>query len=293
MQEIKNKVFNEERALFRSSDLKISTTVFDKGESPIKESRNIEVSESLFRYKYPFWYTNNIKVDRCTWFDMARAGVWYCRDIDVTDSLIQAPKNFRRCDNVSLRNVTFTNAAETFWHCNNVKLKDVRVKGDYFAMDCSNMEIDGLILDGNYSFDGVKNLTIKNSQLISKDAFWNTENVTVENCFITGEYIGWNAKNLTFINCTIESLQGLCYIDNLVMKNCNLFNTNLAFEFSTVDADIHGDVESVLNPTGGIIKAEHIGELIIEKDVVDPSAIKIVCDSVDKTSDKADYEALM
>lgn len=293
MKEIKNKVFTEERALFRSSDLTISETVFDKGESPIKECKNIDVSESLFRYKYPFWYTSDIKVNRCTWFEMARAGVWYCNNINVSDSLVEAPKNFRRCNNVTLSNVTFTNAAETFWNCNNVNLKDVRVKGDYFAMNCSDMIIDNLILDGNYSFDGVKNLTIKNSQLISRDAFWNTENVTVENCFITGEYIGWNAKNLTFINCTIESLQGLCYIDNLVMKNCKLFNTNLAFEFSTVDAEIYGDVTSVLNPTSGIIKAEHIGELIIEKDVIDPGATKIICNSIDKTSDKADYDALM
>ena len=42
------------------------------------------------------------------------------------------------------------------------------------------------------------------------------KNVTVYDSFITGEYLGWNAKNLTLINCTIESLQGLCYIDNLV-----------------------------------------------------------------------------
>lgn len=293
MEEIKFKVFNEERALFRSNGLKISECVFDKGESPIKESKNIEVSETLFRYKYPFWYTNNINVDRCTWFDMARAGVWYCNDVNVANSLIEAPKNFRRCNNLTLNNVTFTNAAETLWSCSNVNLKDVRAKGDYFAMNCSNMTIDGLTLDGNYSFDGVRNLTIKNSQLISKDAFWNAENVTVEDSFITGEYIGWNSKNLTFINCTIESLQGLCYIDNLVMKNCKLFNTNLAFEFSTVDADIKGDVISVLNPTSGTIKAEHIGELILEKDVIDPTAVKIVCSSIDKTSDKADYDALM
>lgn len=293
MLEISRKLFTDERSLFRNSDLIITETVFDKGESPLKECHNINISESLFRYKYPFWYTNDVKADRCTWFDMARAGVWYCNNVSVSNSIVEAPKNFRRCNNLSLNNVTFTNASETLWHCNNVNLKNITVKGDYFAMNCSNMVIDGLTLDGNYSFDGVRNLTIKNSHLISKDAFWNTENVTVENCFITGEYIGWNAKNLTFINCTIESLQGLCYIDNLVMRNCKLFNTNLAFEFSTVDAEVSGDIISVLNPSGGIIKAEHIGELIIEKDVVDPTAAKIICSSIDKTSDKADYDALM
>ena len=119
-------------------------------------------------------------------------------------------------------------------------------------------------------------MEIRNSNLLSKDAFWNTENVTVYDSFISGEYLGWNAKNLTLVNCTIESLQGMCYIDNLVMKNCKLINTTLAFEYSTVDADICSKIDSVMNPTSGIIKAQHIDNLIIEKDKVDPSKTKII-----------------
>jgi hypothetical protein len=99
----------------------------------------------------------------------------------------------------------------------------------------------------------------------------------VYDSFISGEYLGWNAKNLTLLNCTIESLQGLCYIDNLVMKNCKLINTTLAFEYSTVDADITGTIDSVLNPSGGIIRAESIQELILEKDKIDPAKTKIIC----------------
>ena len=95
--------------------------------------------------------------------------------------------------------------------------------------------------------------------------------------FISGEYLGWNAKNLTLINCTIESLQGMCYIENLVMKNCRLIHTALAFEYSTVDAQIQGKIDSVLNPSGGIIRTDEIGELIIEKDKVDPAKTRIIC----------------
>lgn len=73
------------------------------------------------------------------------------------------------------------------------------------------------------------------------------------------------------IDCTIESLQGLCYIDNLVMKNCKLVNTNLAFEYcSDIEAKIDGKVDSVFNPISGVIEADEIEELIVEKDLVDP-----------------------
>lgn len=266
-----------ERALFQGKNLRIVDTIFADGESPLKESHDIELLGSMFKWKYPLWYAENITAKNCTWFEMGRAGVWYTKHITVEDSAIEAPKNFRRCEDVVLRNVSFPNAAETLWHCDNVTMEHIMAKGDYFAMNSQNMRISELTLYGNYSFDGAKNVEIHHSHLLSKDAFWNSENVTVYDSFISGEYLGWNAKNLTLINCTVESLQGMCYIDNLVMKNCKLINTTLAFEYSTVDADIIGKIDSVLNPSGGVIRADAIAELTIEKDKVDPDKTKIIC----------------
>lgn len=276
MQEIRQQFFTGERPLFKGEFLRIYDTIFTDGESPLKESHDIELYGSMFKWKYPLWYAKNITAKNCIWFDMARAGVWYTNNITVEDCAVEAPKNFRRCDKLTLKNVSIPNAAETLWHCNNVKMEHVTAKGEYFAMNSTNMDIDDLTLYGNYSFDGTKNMVIRNSRLLSKDAFWNSENVTVYDSFISGEYLGWNAKNLTLVNCTVESLQGMCYIDNLVMKNCKLINTTLAFEYSSVDADIVGTVDSVLNPTSGIIRADYIKELTIENDKVDPSKTKII-----------------
>ena len=274
--EIRQGYYMGERPLFQARDLRIYDTIFDEGESPLKESRNIELYGSMFRWKYPLWYAENIHAKDCTWFEMGRAGVWYTDNITVEDSAFEAPKNFRRCHHVKLENVSFANAQETLWQCEDVILNQVTAKGDYFAMNCKNLKIDHLTLYGNYSFDGVKNMEIHSSKLLSKDALWNSENVMVYDSFISGEYLGWNAKNLTLINCTIESLQGMCYIENLVMKNCRLLNTTLAFEYSTVDAEIIGRIDSVKNPSGGIIKADSIGELILEDDKIDPTKTQII-----------------
>jgi hypothetical protein len=275
--EIRQEFLTGERALFKGENLKIFDTIFTDGESPLKESKNIELYGSMFKWKYPLWYANNIVAKDCTWFDMARAGVWYSNNVTVENAAIEAPKNFRRCYNLTLKNVSFADAAETLWHCDNVTLENITARGDYFAMNSNNMTIDNLTLYGNYSFDGNTNIDIRNSKLLSKDAFWNSDNITVYDSFISGEYLGWNAKNLTLINCTIESLQGMCYIDNLVMKNCKLINTTLAFEYSTVNAEIIGKIDSVLNPTSGVIKADSIDELIIEKDKVNPDKTTIIC----------------
>lgn len=268
--------FTGERALFAAEDTELIRCTFADGESPLKESRNIRLLDSMFKWKYPLWYSRHIEMRGCTLFEMARAGIWYTEDISVSDTVIEAPKNFRRSRRITLKNVDFPNAAETLWNCRDIVGEDVRAKGDYFAMNCENVRFDRLVLTGNYSFDGAKNVEIRNSRLLSKDAFWNSENVTVYNSFVSGEYLGWNAKNLTLIDCTVESLQGMCYIEHLVMKNCRLLNTTLAFEYSTADAELSGRVDSVFNPAGGKIVADEIGEILLQKDRIDPEKTEIV-----------------
>ncbi len=277
VKELNQEYLTGERVLFKSRDLKICNTVFDDGESPLKECENIELYNSLFKWKYPIWYCKHMHLNDCYLFPNARAGIWYTDDICIKNTVIDAPKTVRRCDGVSMENVTFSSAVETLWHCKNIRLNNITAKGEYFGMNSEDMEIDGLTLVGQYSFDGVKNVTIRNSKLMTKDAFWNSENVTVCDSIITGEYLGWNAKNLTFINCTVESLQGMCYIDNITMKNCRLLNTTLAFEYSSVDADIVGKIDSVFNPSSGRITADKIDELTVDRDAVDPDKTVIIC----------------
>lgn len=275
MESIKQKLLTGERALFMGKDLEIYDTIFADGESPLKESENIRLYGSMFKWKYPLWYSKNIYMKDCTLFETARAGIWYTSNITAEDTVIEAPKTFRRADRITLANVTMPNASETLWNCRHISMNNVTAKGDYFAMNCSEADICDFRLVGNYSFDGAENITVRNAKMLSKDSFWNSRNVTVYNSFISGEYLGWNSQNLTLIDCTVESLQGMCYIDNLVMKNCRLLNTTLAFEYSTVEADICSDIDSVLNPSGGTIRAHHIGNLILEKDKIDPNKTKI------------------
>lgn len=281
-----------ERALFQGKDLEIHDTIFADGESPLKESRNIELYGSMFKWKYPLWYSRDIKMEDCVLFEMGRAGIWYTENLSMKNCTIEAPKTFRRAANLTLDHVSMPNAGETLWNCDHVTMNQVTARGDYFAMNSANLVIDGFELVGNYSFDGVKNMEIHNARLLSKDAFWNSENVTVYDSFISGEYLGWNAKNLTLINCTIESNQGMCYIDNLVMKNCRLLHTTLAFEYSTVDAEVNSTIDSVLNPSGGRIVAKGIKELILESDKVDAANTVIETGESGKALELAPEQAL-
>jgi len=273
------KMFTGERALYQGYDLDISYCTFADGESPLKESRNLEIRHSLFQWKYPLWYCKNVMMEDSTMFEMARAGIWYTDSLSMKNVTIEAPKVFRRCNNIKLENVNMLNASETLWNCSQIVMKNVTAKGDYFAMGSSDIEIDGFNFVGNYSFDGGKNLTIRNARILSKDAFWNSENVTVYDSFISGEYLGWNSKNVTLINCTINSLQGMCYMENVVLKNCKLLNTNLAFEYSTVEATIDSHIESVKNPYSGKIRAKSIGNVIFDNPEMKEENTKIITEN--------------
>ena len=79
----------------------------------------------------------------------------------------------------------------------------------------------------------------------------------------------------------------MCYIENLVMKNCKLLNTTLAFEYSTIDAEITSGITSVLNPASGILRAEGIDTLILDPTKIDPTKTQIICDNIAHRLDKA------
>ena len=290
MKEINQQFLTGERALFQARDCHISYCTFAEGESPLKESSDLKIDNTLFKWKYPLWYSRNVEMKDSALFDMARAGIWYTENITISDTIIEAPKAFRRSKGIKLYNVDMPNASETLWNCREVEMDGVTAKGDYFAMNSTDMVLRNFQLVGNYSFDGGANIEMHHSRLLSKDAFWNADNVTVYDSFISGEYLGWNSRNITLINCTIESLQGMCYIDNLIMKNCRLLNTTQAFEYSQADVEIIGSVDSVLNPKGGIIRADRIGELIMDGRKVKIDQTKIEAEEIVKRSDMAEWE---
>ena len=259
-----------ERAMYNTHDALITNTTFADGESPLKECSDLVLDNCIFKWKYPLWYCKNIKVKNTTWLDTARSCIWYTDNISIVDSLIEAPKQFRRSSNIELINCMIPNAEEFLWTCKDIKLTNIQAQGNYFCMNCENIRIENFTLVGNYAFDGAKNIEIRNAKMNSKDSFWNCENVTIYDSTIIGEYLGWNSKNITLINCTIDSNQGMCYIDGIKMVNCKLLNTDLCFErCSDVDATISSSIISVKNPYNGKISAKSIGEIILDEDIVD------------------------
>ncbi len=274
---IKDKEFGGERPLYCERDLRLEGVTIHAGESAIKETANIEAVGCRFEGKYPFWCCNGFRISDCVFTEGARAALWYSRDCEMRDTLVEAPKMFREMDGLRLSNVRLPNAEETFWDCRNVELSDVSVeKGDYLFMHSSGIRIDNLQLQGNYSFQYCRDVEIRNSDLQTKDAFWETENVTVYDSVIKGEYLGWYSRGLRLVRCRIGGTQPLCYAEGLILEDCTFeADADLAFEYSSVEATINGAVTSVKNPRTGCIRAASYGEIIIDGNIKAPGDCKI------------------
>ena len=278
MEIIKNQEFSGERPLYARHGLYLEDVKIGAGESSLKEGSDIEAVRCFFNGKYPFWECDRFKIENCIFHEGARAALWYTRGCEMRDTLVEAPKMFRRMTGAMLENVRFTMARETFWDCSEVTLRSVEASdADYIFMHTENIDIDGFTLKGNYSFQYAKNVIIRNAEMDTKDAFWESENVTVYNSRISGEYLGWYAKNLRLVDCLIEGTQPLCYCENLVLENCRFApDADLAFEYSSVNADIKGHVTSVKNPRSGIIRAGSIGEIILDENIKAPGDARII-----------------
>jgi hypothetical protein len=278
MQEIINQEFGGERPLFASKNLKLVDCTIHAGESALKCCKNIKAVNCRFEGKYPFWHVDGFRVDKCLFTEGARAALWYSKDLVMTDTRVEAPKMFREMDGIVLQNVQIPDAAETLWHCRNVKLTDVEVaKADYLFMHGENITIDRYHQQGNYSFQYCRNVEIRNAKIDSKDAFWNTENVTVYDSELTGEYLGWHSHHLRLVRCRISGTQPLCYCHDLVMEDCEIApDGDLAFEDSSVNATINSHVTSIKNPRTGCIKVKSVGEIIRDEHCLQPNDCQII-----------------
>ena len=76
MKEINQQFLTGERAMYQARDCYITGCTFADGESPLKESSDLVIDNTLFKWKYPLWYCNNVVMKDSTLFDMARAGIW-------------------------------------------------------------------------------------------------------------------------------------------------------------------------------------------------------------------------
>ena len=134
MQEIKEKFFEGEHALYGLSNAILENVTFGNGESPLKETKDLVIKNNIFKYKYPLWYSDIIKFTDSTFETMSRSGIWYINNISIKNSNLQAPKLFRRCKHISLDHVFFSDAEETMWTCQDITIKNTEINGDYFGI---------------------------------------------------------------------------------------------------------------------------------------------------------------
>ncbi len=276
--EYRNQTYDEERALYGLKDAKIINCKFvgpADGESALKECVNIEVTNCGFELRYPFWHVDNARVSNCELTSDCRAALWYDRAVRLENCKLYGIKALRECDDTYLSDCDI-DSKEFAWKCRGIELHNCEMVSEYPFFECTDMKVDGLKMQGKYSFQYIENAEFKNCVLDTKDAFWHSRNVTVTDSVVKGEYLGWYAENLTFIRCKIIGTQPLCYVKNLVLQDCTMEGTDLAFEYSSVNAKIIGDIDSVKNPLSGRIVAEHIGEIIKENSVKGESTCEII-----------------
>lgn len=264
---IENQEFGGERPLYASHNLQLRNVTIHVGESSLKECSNIEADDCCFEGKYVFWENQGVIARHCRFAPSCRSSVWYSRGIVYEDCQVDAPKMFRRATEISLTRVNIPDAQETFWDCDHIRLEDCTIgNADYLFMHSTDIAIRNYRQDGNYSFQYAKRVEIHNAVINSKDSFWDSQDCTIYDSEINGEYLGWYSRNLRLVRCHITGTQPLCYCENLILEDCTFGDdADLALEYSTVEATIHGRVVSIKNPTSGHITVDEVGEIILDE----------------------------
>ena len=264
-----NQSFDEERALYASDGVQIIACRFDgpaDGESALKESRNIEVEDSFFNLRYPFWHDEHLGLKNCELTELCRAALWYSK-VYITGCKLHGIKALRECEKVVIENSDII-SPEFGWSVKEIGMKDSHAQSEYFMMRSEHLKFENVSLTGKYSFQYIEDSVFTNCEFDTKDAFWHAKNVVVKDSVIRGEYLAWYCENVTFENCLLIGTQPLCYCKGLKLVNCRMQDTDLAFEKSEVEAEILTVVDSIKNPKSGTIRVAGVKELIMD----DPKA---------------------
>lgn len=263
---IERQSFDEERALYGTQDILVRDCRFDgpaDGESAFKESRNVQVEKSFFNLRYPFWHDRGLTIAGCELTALCRAALWYSEDITIIDTKLHGIKALRECANAALRGCEIL-SPEFGWSVRGVRMENCTAESEYFMMRSERLDFKNVRLKGKYSFQYIRDSVFESCRFDTKDAFWHARNVTVKNSVVKGEYLAWYAENITFDHCTIIGTQPLCYCRGLRLIDCEMIDTDLAFERSEVEASLTAPIVSVKNPLSGHIRVPAVGEVIMD-----------------------------
>lgn len=266
MEVMKNRRFDEERALYGSRNIYVKDCAFDgpaDGESAFKEARDIRVENVFFNLRYPFWHDERVKIDGVTMTELCRAAIWYTNDIEIRNSKLHGIKALRECSKVKMDGCDII-SPEFGWSTRGIDMRNTSAEGEYFMMRSSRLHFDNVSLKGKYSFQYNEDCVFENCNFDTKDALWHAKNVVVRNSVVKGEYLAWYCENVTFENCKIIGTQPLCYCKNLKLIDCQMEGCDLSFEKSEVEATLTTPVDSIKNPAGGHIYVPSVGEIIID-----------------------------
>lgn len=264
MEMMQNRTFDEERALYGSKDIFVKDCSFDgpaDGESAFKECSDVQVEHGFFNLRYPFWHDHGLKISNSEMTELCRAALWYSDHIEITKSKLHGIKALRECSKVKMRDCDII-SPEFGWSVRGIEMEDCTAQSEYFMMRSDNLHFRNVDMKGKYSFQYIENAVFENCRFDTKDAFWHAKNIVVCNSVVKGEYLAWYSENVTFENCKIIGTQPLCYCKGLRLINCEMTDTDLAFELSEVEADITTPVISIKNPLSGHITVPAVGEII-------------------------------
>ena len=264
MREIQNKTFDEERALYGSHNISVKNCSFDgpaDGESAFKESDHVQVENSFFNLRYPFWHDHELTIRDSEMTGLCRAALWYSDHITIENTRLHGIKALRECSDVKMVGCDVV-SPEFGWSVHNITMEDCDAESEYFMMRSDNLHFDNVRMKGKYSFQYIEDSVFENCVFDIKDAFWHAKNIVVRDSIVKGEYLAWYCENATFERCKIIGTQPLCYCKNLKLIDCEMEGADFAFERSDVQATITTPVISIKNPYAGRIIVPAVEEII-------------------------------
>ena len=219
------------------------------GERPLFESHDLRLENVIIR--------------------TGESAIKECSNIEAVDCRFEGNYPFWHVHGFKIDRCYFdVGGRSALWYSDHLKMTDTIIDAPKMFREMDEIDIENVTMN-----DAVE---IHHAKITTKDAFWEVENVTIYDSELNGEYLGWHSKNLRLVNCHITGEQPLCYAHDLILENCTFGpDCDRTFEYSTLQADIHGAITNIKNPMSGCIVADEFGSITIDENIKAPADCEI------------------
>lgn len=260
-----NRRFEENCALPKERDAYFESSVF-LGAKALSQAEECEFTDCQIQGQESFIGAKSLYFGSSFLVGSANGSFRNAQDIKCEHGELNASSLFGEAEGIHIHDCALPRCDSSFLKARNVDIADSEIgEGKELFRESEGISINHSEVKGNGLFDSARKVVIKESLVYGDGGFKNCHDVEIHNSYIAGDNLFLGGENITLNHCQIKCDSSFHDVKTLCLIDCRIDGGEGLFTgCENIDAEIHSDLQSIVNPKSGKIECGKVAELICD-----------------------------